>query len=174
MYQKRIFVSLTDLISTSEYYALIGSKNGNEEFNFPVVIGTSLADIETRRCIILSDVLEVGVKDNLPLENIRMIMVPSDKLLFVRKIVGDKICVMPLDDIDNKFFYINAFYGIEVNEERLEEFKRQMIREKKVFRRKEIKEMVLTRPLRSMKESLDRIKEMFLGEEDMIYEAKTK
>ena len=173
-YSRRNFVSLADALHISEFYAGISAKKGDEKLNFEVILGTSVPDVYDKSCIVSSDVLEVGVKNNIPLDNIRMIFVPSDKLAFVRKIVGDKSPVMPLDDMNDKFFYFDDFYGFEILDDKYQQFKKKIKQDRKTFGKKEVKDLLLTRTLRKMKESLKAVTTLFGREEEISYDARVK
>ena len=124
--EQRDFISFTDVLDIAEYYSTLGSCVENDNFSFEVIIGTTVADVEKfRRCFIPSSVPEVGVKNSLPLYNIKVIAVPSDKVKFVRSIIGDAwIEVVALDDIREKFFWFDEDCGrIDISYDKFNELK---------------------------------------------------
>lgn len=51
-----------------------------------------------RKCLISSDTSEIGIKDYVSTEHIKMLAVPPNKVEFVKRPVGDMpIEVMPMD-----------------------------------------------------------------------------
>ena len=107
---KRNFVSLTDCLDVALSYADMKPKDDNSTnalLNFGVVIGTSFEDMKNIKTIrVDSDISEVGVSGNLPVDYIKFLAVPDDKVEFVKKMVGPKdIEVVSMDMRD--LFFIN-------------------------------------------------------------------
>ena len=75
-----------------------------------MIIGTSVNSIpKDKRLVISSDISELGIKDNLSLNNIEMIGVPSDKVDYVKKIVdNDRISIVAVDGIDERFYILDS------------------------------------------------------------------
>lgn len=97
---KRDFISFTNSIGTAISYALAGSDDeDNKSKEFGVVIGMSTESLEhLTTCTVYSDTPEVGIKDHIPTEHIKMLAVPPDKVEFVKKLVGNlPIEVMPMN-----------------------------------------------------------------------------
>lgn len=108
----RTFVSLTDCLNEAlEYANMTPNDNAstNSIFNFGVVIGASFEKTDDIRfCSVNSDISEIGVIGNLPVEHIKFLAVPDDKVEFVKKMVGEKdIDVVSMDIKD--IFFINNF-----------------------------------------------------------------
>lgn len=125
---KRSFVSLTDVLGIAEGYSTL--KGGvTDHSSFEVIIGFCTEDIsKTKRSIISSDIPEVAVEDGVPLEYIKSICVPKDKVELIQNIIGDKdILVSGIDDIDDKFYYFDEFGSIYVIPERYEALKRELV-----------------------------------------------
>lgn len=106
---KRNFISFTDDLNTVSSYAYSKSspEEAENEMNFGVVIGMSsknLKNLEKTR--VGSDLPEIGIMGNIPIEYIDSISVPKEKVEIVKKMVGNKqITVLPYDmDIP---FYID-------------------------------------------------------------------
>ena len=171
--ENRNFISFTDMISVADYYSQFSPVEGTEQLNFEVVIGTTLEDVDKIRCTIFSDTIEVGVRKNLPLDKIRMIMVPSDKIDFVKKIVGDQIVVAPLDYKD-AFFYVDDEYSLFIDEKRLEEFKKGQRKESKTFSREEVSSLSHTGVLANVKVMIEKMKSLFSGGEVISYDARIR
>lgn len=117
---KRSFVSLTDCLDVALSYANMKPNNNNSInslLNFGVVIGTSLEDMSGLHFSnVHSDVSEIGVNENLPLDHIKFLAVADDKVEFVKKMIGEKdIEVVPMD-IKDPFFikpYIEMLHILE-------------------------------------------------------------
>jgi len=109
--KSRDFISFTDVLDLAEDYSTLTSDKGKNNLSFEVVIGTTVDDVKRAgKCVVQSEVPEVGVRNKLPIESIRMIGVPSEKVEFVKKIVNnDEIKVLALDGIREKFYYIDDF-----------------------------------------------------------------
>lgn len=105
---KRDFVSLTDCLDEALQYANMdpnGNSSTNQLLNFGVVIGTSLESMEGLRVSrVSSDISEVGVIGNLPVDHIKFLAVPDDKVEFVKKMVGEKDIDVVSMDIKDIFF----------------------------------------------------------------------
>ena len=108
----RKFISLTDCLDVALSYAAISPKDNNPNnslLNFGVVVGASLEDMKNLRVFgVGSDISEVGVMGKLPIEHIKFLAVPDDKVEFVKKMVGQKeIDVVSMDMKD--IFFNNDF-----------------------------------------------------------------
>ena len=124
---KRSFVSLTDVLGIAEGYSTL--KGGvTDHSSFEVIIGFCTEDIfKTKRSIISSDIPEVAVEDGVPLEYIKSICVPEEKVELVQNLIGDKdILVNAIDDIDDKFYYFDELGSIYVISEKYESLKREL------------------------------------------------
>lgn len=108
---KRAFTSLTDNLSLALHYSNIPPSNdsNNTLLNFGIVVGASFEDMSNiSASSINSDMSEIGVIGNLPLEHIKFLAVPDDKVEFVKKIVGNKnIEVVSMNIKD--FFFVGNF-----------------------------------------------------------------
>ena len=109
---KRSFVSLTDCLDVALSYANMKTKDNNstkELLNFGVVIGASFEDMNGLSVSgVSSDISEIGVSGNLPVDHIKFLAVPDDKVEFVKKMVGQKdIEVVSMDMRD--VFFISDF-----------------------------------------------------------------
>lgn len=90
---KRNFISLTDDLALALSYTSdeLNNNSINELLNFGVLIGCSFEDMSNiRTCSVVSDFPEVGIVGNLPLDHIKFLAVPEDKVQFVKKMVGKK------------------------------------------------------------------------------------
>ena len=102
----RKFVSLTDDLDTASGYSSFPEKNDAIK-SFGVVLGMSSENIKKLRVRgIQSDCVEIGVFDNIPVQYIKMIGVPEDKVEFVQRLINnDTIKVLPMQLDVEKFFY---------------------------------------------------------------------
>ena len=162
----RSFVSLTDVLDTAkEYSNLVQNKNKS---SFGIIIGTTVNDaMQAGAFKVKSDVVEVGVRNKLPLENIRLIGVPSDKVSFVRKLVNNEVLqVVAIDDLEEKFYYIEPETSeIIIDYELLEKFKKDLKEspKNKKFGMGEIKELTLKRLLSKVKSKLVALNDIING-----------
>lgn len=107
---KRSFVSLTDCLKSSLLYANRKPSNNNSInslLNFGVIIGTSFEDMNDLNVLeVASDIPEIGILGNLPLDHIKFLAVPNDKVEFVTKMVGQKDIKIVSMDIKDRFFNV--------------------------------------------------------------------
>lgn len=157
---KRSFVSLTDCLYVALSYAKSGpnDKSTNSLLNFGVLIGTSFTDMKGLRfCGVHSDMSEIGVVGNLPLDHIKFLAVPDDKIDFVRKIVGEKeIEVVPMN-IRDKFFmsdFRECLNMLEQDNENIEMPKPSY----PTFTKKDVKPLVNERKKSKIKEIFETLK----------------
>lgn len=124
---KRSFVSLTDVLGIAEGYSTLKGNVSDIE-TFEVILGFCAEDIsKTKRSIISSDIPEVAVEDGVPLEYIKSICVPEEKVELVQNMIGNKdILVCTIDDIDDKFYYFDDLGTIYVIEDKYLELKRNL------------------------------------------------
>lgn len=158
--RERDFVSFTDVLDIAEDYSTLSPTNAKENLSFPVIIGTTMEDvIKTGMCSVHSDTSEIGVKNKLPLENIRLIGVPSDKVEFVKKIFNnDKITIVAIDGIDKRFCYIEGYGDIIIIKDNLNELKNKLDRrENKIFTNNELKKLAKNLLLKKVKGIIQKI-----------------
>lgn len=128
---RRDFISFTDVLNIATTYSQISSKTNISDantYNFPVIFGiTSECMRESDPRAIQSSLQEVGAFKDVPLDKISVVMVPSDKVGFVKKILGDTIKVMPNDiKYDDYFYYLNDMMSIDYSESNFENFKNHL------------------------------------------------
>ena len=157
---ERSFVSFTDILDIAESYALCEE---NDKLFFEVIIGTSVEGVfDAGKCTISSDIPEVGVRDKLPVQNIKAIFVPNDKVEFVKNMIDDNnILVLSISDFNPRFYYsydnneiINFLNNCDINENN----------NKKIFKLDEIKNMVSMR-ISKLKNRIDVLRETVVGDE---------
>ena len=161
----RNFVSFTDILDIAEGYSTLKPVDGSELLSFEVVIGTTIADVKAAgTCVVSSDVPEIGVRSCLPNDSIKSICVPTDKVDFVKKMIGDlNIKVLPVDDYDQKFYYIDEFGIIYIFPERIEQLKKDLVtaKAKKEFKNEEVKQLMKNSKISSIKHYLENVVGMF-------------
>ncbi len=111
-YGPRPFVSFTDNLEVAENYSTIpASKKADKKLSYGVVICTTASEVQRVGTVhIVSDFPEIGVKTNYPLESIKCICVPKDKVNFVRKMVGDmEIPVLGMDGLQQSYSKTQPF-----------------------------------------------------------------
>ena len=158
---KRNFVSVTDCIDVALNYAGINPNIENTQnslLNFGIVVGVSfqnMADIKTTR--VSSDIPEVGVIENLPLDHIKFLAVPKDKEEFVKKLIGQKNIEIVGMDLDDIFYNLDFRSKLEI----LESTKENSIPTRttpKTFTKQEVKKVVQGRRISKIKEIFDNLK----------------
>ncbi len=158
---KRNFVSVTDCLDVALNYAGINPNIENTQnslLNFGIVVGVSfqnMADIKTTR--VSSDIPEVGVIENLPLDHIKFLAVPKDKEEFVKKLIGQKNIEIVGMDLDDIFYNLDFHSKLEI----LESTKENSIPTRttqNTFTKQEIKKVVQGRRISKIKEIFDNLK----------------
>ncbi len=149
----RSFVSFTDIIDVAELYSGKDGE-GQDDMSFPVLIGTN--EEEAKKCgtlIVHSDVPEVGIKNKLEVDGIKLIGVPSSKVDFVKKAVGNlPIKVVGIDTHDK--IYNLGYDGcgrINITDDR---FKKK---EEPLYDETSLKTMSFKRILERLKDSISSI-----------------
>lgn len=171
---KRSFVSFTDVLDIAQGYASSNAKIDKDQLSFEVIIGTSVEDaIQVGTDRIGSDIPEVGIRNKLPKENIKVICVPTEKVEFVKKIVDNlEIKVLPMDDMDSKFYYCDTDfnYHFSINEQKFEEFKKSLTNKnktKKEFSNSEVESLTHGRFLKNMLEQMKKLQSVIVGGENL-------
>lgn len=160
---KRAFISFTDDIDTAlDYASITPLEDKSIQESFGVLIGlssTSLSKMKT--CHVHSDLPEIGIMHNIPLEHIKIIAVPEDKVEFVRKLVGNNDIIVTPISIDEKFYYVDSDFG-EISFD-AEKAKQLAQGGKKItrtnFNAVEIAEISKTRKVSGIKSIYEKIKE---------------
>ena len=161
---KRSFISFTDDIDTALDYASITPESDKfTQESFGVIIGISSNSLkELKTCRVHSDLPEVGIMDSIPLEHIKTIAVPEDKVEFVRKLVGNNEIIVTPISIDEKFYYVDSEFGeISFDTEKvkqLAEQKKQVTRTN--FNSKGMAEISKTRKVSGVRSIYEKIKEV--------------
>lgn len=156
--EKRGFVSLTDSLKIALWYARMQPNNNNLEknlSNFGVIIGTSLEDMNGINGLpIYSDMPEVGIIGNLPLDHIKFLAVPENKVEFVKKMVGEKnIEVVSMNMRDN---FITQNFKEKLNI--LENGEKNQNEPETKFTKKEVKGVITTRRISMVKKAFENLK----------------
>ncbi|MBR2289204.1 MAG: hypothetical protein IJ867_00930 [Clostridia bacterium] len=159
---KRDYISVTDDIDTALDY----SSKGNGQTDFGVVIGISSDSLrKLRRCNVHSSLPELGIEGSIPLEHIKFLGVPEEKLEFVQKLVGDlPIKVAPIN-IKERFYYINAedeMIYIE-GEDKVNQYIEGKSSPQKRFNAKEIGEVAKTRKMSAIRKLYEKAKSKILN-----------
>jgi len=148
--QGRDFISFTDVLDVAEDYSTLGSSKDDENLSFEIVIGTSKEQIQEKGYVTIhSDIPEIGIKNNLPKESIKIIGVPSSKVNYVKKLVNDKnIEVIAIDNIKEKFYYVDDMGIIYLDQNKYEKIKENQTKKDKVFTLNQLKELVFNKLLK--------------------------
>ena len=126
--RKRHHVNFTNVIDAAEEYAVstesLKEKN-SEELNFPVIIGTTYEEMN-KSCFVPDKfgVSEVKIERTFPKDSIKVVMVPSSRVDFVKKMCGADIIVLANDDIDHRFYVADYNSGeIMIDEDKFNDFR---------------------------------------------------
>ena len=158
---KRSFVSLTDCLDVALSYANMKPNNNNSTnalLNFGVVIGTSFEDMKDLRVSgVSSDISEIGVRGNLPVDHIKFLAVPDDKIEFVKKMVGQKDIEVVSMDMRDVFFisdFRNKLSILEQSKENIEPTKTPY----PTYCKDDVKTLVNERRISKIKEIFEALK----------------
>ena len=117
---KRRFVSVTDCLNIALDYAGINPNNKNAKeslLNFGIIIGISFQNMKDIQAIgINSDMSEVGIIGNVPLDNIKFLSVPKDKEEFVKKLIGERDIEVIGMDLNDMFYNLDFCRKLEILE----------------------------------------------------------
>ena len=146
----RDFISFTNVLNVALDYVEMNvdhpfAKHGT----FGTVIGiNSEALSPTKRCYVKSDVPEVGIVDELPLENFGVILVPESKVKFVQKLIGNLNISVGACDIDDRFFNFDKYdESIYIDEEKFEQIQNRPKKESHIFAHHSLKELTESRKI---------------------------
>lgn len=125
---KRSFISVTDVFDIAWNYMQIDPKS------FSTIICTSdekMVEDNIKTCPVSSDVSEIGIRDELPLGTIKCVLVPKDKVDYVKVLFSDtNIQVLGLSNIDTRYFWFDDFMGCQFNAGEYEKYKANRLEEK--------------------------------------------
>lgn len=158
MVEPRDFISFTDVLDIAENYSGLTPKGGENDMSFEVIVGTSEENInQVRTKKIHSAVSEIGVVDKFPLDKIKVICVPSSKIEFVKKIIGNNsIDVLPIDGLQDKIYYMDSTDNyLFINEKDINRLLEK--KEERVFTNDEVKKTVGKVSLRRIIEKLSEL-----------------
>lgn len=159
---KRSFVSITDCLDEALNYTKINSNIKDQLLNFGVMIGISLKDMKNiNTTTINSDISEIGVVDNLPLDNIKFLAVPNDKEDFVKKLVGQKDIKIVGMNLDDKFYNLDFKEKLNSLDFSLEN--NISTDSSKTFTKQEVQEEVKKGRFSKIKETFINLKNKFLN-----------
>lgn len=171
--QPRDFISFTDSLDVSEFYSA-------DESSFEVIIGTNTNEVSTLKTTsrISSSVPEIGIEETLPVSSIKVIMVPKEKINFVKKLIGENdISVVEVNDFNNKFYYydvLESYDNISISEEDYLNYLNGDYNEEKekIFEIEEIKKVSSNRLLSNIKIQIDKIKSIVMKDGDLDYDGR--
>ena len=119
----RSHVSFTDVLDTAGEYSTLKDKYNNE-FSFPVIIGTTKENVAANhgQIVSMTSLPEVGVKSPFLPKYISSVMVSSNHLNYIRIMVPSYIKVLADDGITNQFYSIDPDGMIEIDPGKYKEF----------------------------------------------------
>ncbi len=156
----RSFISVTDDLEVAKRYSTIRGQGKDENLCFGVIIGTTKEDAKKSGiCRIHSDVPEIGLRKRIAPESIKSLMVPSEKVEFVKKMVGrQNIEVLAIDGMDDNFYYIDEYGILSISDDRYNNLKNRVATEKpKTFGLDEVKSLAKGLTLSNIKSRLTEI-----------------
>ena len=120
----RNFISFTDVIDLAEDYSTLHTNNEV----FPVVIGVTLDTVANLPHFIPkhSYLPEVGVKAIIPVSDIKIVMVPTERIEYVSSILPEHIKVLGMDNLEYKFYYFDHPAPIEAYMKYFDELKEKL------------------------------------------------
>jgi hypothetical protein len=162
---KRNFISFSDDLDTaSDYATLHSSKENSEEASFSVVLGISSNDAKHMKSFrVPSDLPEIGIMNNVPLEYIKFIAVPKSKVEFVRKLVNDERIIVTSMDMEEKFFYIDpSLSEMFINSEKAQKLieRKNQSKTEKTFDSKDVQKLAKERKFSGIQGIYRKIKEL--------------
>lgn len=104
---QRNWISFTDyLVTAIDYASIQSSNNDSQKSSFGILIGISSNDAKNKetRSVQGCNLQEAAIIDDIPLEDIKVILAPEDKVQFVRKLVGDKGITVSSMDLNLKVY----------------------------------------------------------------------
>ncbi len=159
---KRNFISLTDCFNVALSYANVGPNDNstNALLNFGVLVGTSLKDMDDLKFSrVHSDIPEIGVVGNLPIQHVKFLAVPEDKVEFVKKMVGEKD--IDVVSMDMRTMYFTSSFRDKRNLLELEEINENMELPKSpypTYFKDDVKPLVNERKTSKIKEIFEALK----------------
>lgn len=170
---QRNFISFTDNFDVAHNYSSKKIKDKENNMNFEMIIGISSNDIKDNYTSnITSDLPEIGIISNLSKDKIKIIFVPEEKREFVKKIVGEDIKVMPIQNSIDKFYSISEYSGIRIDDEKYNNLEQNIINKPKIFSNEEIKDTLLKRTISKIKQSILFLKRNNISEEEITYDTR--
>ena len=167
----RDFVSFTDVLDIAEGYSTINSDSNN--YSFPIILGITKEDAKNAGTVVISsDVVEVGINNRLPKEYIKTIMVPSNKVDIVKRIVDNGIEVLAIDDVANKFYSIGSYGSIYIHDDKYNDLRTGLTIND--YKMTGIKETVLSRSLSHIKNLMDKFGSLIEGDDYNVEHRHTK
>lgn len=155
---KRSFVSITDCLNDALRYAnMKPNENGNIDnmLNFGVTLGISLESMEGIQTIpVKSDLSEIGIVGNVPINHVKFLIVPQDKIEFVRKMIGSKSIEVISMDMKDKFYNTNFQEKFNILEQ---EKKEKLEQAYPTYAKDDVMPVIKNRKFSKIKEMLKRI-----------------
>jgi hypothetical protein len=167
---QRSFISFTDDLSVACSYA----SSQSQEDSFGALIGMSTSSTEKLKSFcVSSDLPELGIKDSVSLEHIKVIGVPKNKKEFVKRLVGSENIDVVDFDLEDPFYSMEltskqALQYIEGMQEKGKEGQNKS--EKDEFSRSDVKSLANSRLLSSIMNLYKSISEKVRGKGDEGYE----
>lgn len=159
----RSFTSFTDVLDTALNYSSF--KSDEKDTSFEVIICTSSDELKKSGIVpVWSDISEIGVKNTLDVNSIKVICVPSERVEYVKRLVKDRnIKVMGFSGINKRFYGSDFSYYLEYYPSLFEEYKNNTSR-KCIFSNDEVRSVASSRSLSRISNVLNKIKSFIKGD----------
>lgn len=149
--RQRSFISFTDVLDIAEDYACMDK-------NFPVLVCTSPGALiynNVKQVPVMSDVSEFGFDGIVPIEAIKCICVPKDKIDYVKKIINNpNIKILGISNLDIKFY--EGSYVVNFSQNRYNEYiQRRFDAKKEIISEEELEQNAKSRCLSRIKSIFD-------------------
>lgn len=163
-FRGRSFVSFTDVLDVAGAYSSI-SPEKETELSFPIIFGTTKENLlNSSFRMVSSDFQEVGVNGCFKKELITCIIVPSSKVDLIQKIVGTDMLVLPMDEMQERFYTVSqdGLLSIFIDDEKYNKLLNNNFTSDEQL--KGVKEAVLGRTIKNIKRKIVQIKNLVRGD----------
>ena len=170
MNRLRNFTSFTDVLDIAKSYAGLRPLKNKENLDFEVVLCTTVEEAQKSRFkVIESSIVEVGVRNTVPLSSIKALIVPEDKVKYVKKLLPNTdIKVLGVKSFDYKYYYVGDY---DIEQILYNDFNEPVQEQNKGINKDEVKQLSSTRLLSRIR---DKISKFLNIKGDASYEGFTK
>ena len=126
--EQRNVISLTDLLGLAKFYSEYSAIESKLDSTFGIVVATTVEDVMQEKIVrIPSDPPELDIESKLPVEKIKAILVPYDKIEIVKNMMqNSNIQVLAINNNTESFYYIDYDGVIEIYDDKFNELKNML------------------------------------------------